>query len=342
MKKMPFETDKLKKWFAENKRDLPWRRLRSPYAVWISEVMLQQTQASVVVDYFHRWMERFPTIASLAEAPLDTVLKVWEGLGYYSRARYVHAAACHFLEKHGGEIPADRQELQKVKGLGPYTTGAILSFAFHKKAAAVDANVARVLSRYFCLEEDLVKLQKRLWEIAEEILPEQEPWVVVEGLIELGAMVCGKDPKCAFCPIRKGCVAFHQGKQKSLPIKKKNKEITLLSRYVAVIYCDGHFLLKRGNKGKVMADLYEFPYFEGQEEITAAFPFAVFEKELQEQSHSFTRYRARLFPTLWRAMEKKEHPHYSWVEEKFMRTLPFSSGHRRILQDLEMHENTTH
>ncbi len=180
MQKFPFEHQLLKKWFIEHKRDLPWRDSPSPYSIWVSEIMLQQTQASVVVDYFIRWMERFPTIRSLAESSLELVLKMWEGLGYYSRARHLHEAARYFLEQHEGNIPADREELEKVKGLGPYTIGAILSFAFHLRSPAVDANVARVLARYFCIEEDISPRQSsarrwRIWEIAEQILPDEEP-----------------------------------------------------------------------------------------------------------------------------------------------------------------------
>jgi A/G-specific adenine glycosylase len=346
MKNISFEANELKKWFSEEKRDLPWRECPSPYAVWVSEIMLQQTQASVVTEYFIRWMRRFPTVRALAEASLEEVLKMWEGLGYYSRARHLHAASRHFLERHGGNIPPDREELEKVKGLGPYTIGAILSFAFHKRAAAVDANVLRVLARYFCIEEDVStsQVRKRIWTLAEHILPQEEPWIVMEGLIELGATVCGSQPKCMLCPIKKGCLSYRQDKQRSIPIKKKSKEITLIRRQVAVIHCGDEWLLKKGVSGKVMADLYEFPYFDETQELPIeVFPFSLhFKKQLKEQHHSFTRYRVQLFPTLWTAIERKEVAGCQWVGEKMMRSLPFSSGHRRILLSLGQDEDITY
>lgn len=147
--KQDFPLIKLKHWFEENKRNFPWRGKPSPYAVWVSEVMLQQTQASVVVPYFERWIVRFPSIEVLASASIEEVIKLWEGLGYYSRARSLHEGAKFLVEHHNGTLPSDPIALAKVKGLGPYTIGAILSFAFHQKAAAIDGNVTRVMSRFF-------------------------------------------------------------------------------------------------------------------------------------------------------------------------------------------------
>eukprot|EP01136_Pigoraptor_vietnamica_P009760 Opistho-1_new@46645 len=146
------DTDALVEWFKREGRDLPWRQNPSPYAVWISEVMLQQTRAGVVIEYFIRWMERFPSIAALAEASREEVIKTWEGLGYYARARALHEGAQHVMQVHGGELPSTLEELQKIKGIGKYTAGAILSFAFHQKAAAVDGNVLRVLSHVLCVD----------------------------------------------------------------------------------------------------------------------------------------------------------------------------------------------
>lgn len=333
MQKIPFDAAALKSWFVKEARDLPWRRNPTPYAVWISEVMLQQTQVAVVKDFYMRWMERFPTIESLADASLQEVIKMWEGLGYYSRARNLHAAARFLMEKHHGSLPSERSALAEVKGLGPYTVGAILSFAFHQKAAAVDGNVIRVLARYFGIDEDVQKsaTMKKIWGIAEEILPEVEPWLVVEGLIELGASVCKKEAQCWFCPLSGGCSAFKQGRQDELPKKGKTVRATSLFRTVFVIAHKGCFLLKKGSKGKVMADLYEFPYVEDAEE----FPFSFVAKKvrnLPEVEHSFTRFKAKLSPAFWEASEKEDVEGHEWIAFKELHRHPFSSGHRKILK----------
>lgn len=343
MKKVLFEADKLKDWFQKNARDLPWRNNPTPYAVWISEIMLQQTQVTVVKDYFVRWMDRFPSVSDLAEAPLEEVIKMWEGLGYYSRARNIHTAAQFIVEKHHGVLPSSKELLAEMKGIGPYTIGAILSFAFHKKAAAVDGNVIRVLSRYYGISEDVQKAAtlKKIWTLAEEILPNSQPWLVVEGLIELGAMVCKKEANCWACPLLTGCVSYKQGTQAELPKKSKKVEITPLSREVFVISHEGSFLLKKESEGKIMAGLYEFPYKERRKE--AAFPFPFMAKKIRnlaEVNHSFTRFKVRLFPAIWEAEEKVDLPDYIWVRKDQIHQFPFSSGHRKILKNLRLDDAT--
>lgn len=337
MQKIPFDSDALKVWFQKTARDLPWRRDPTPYAVWVSEIMLQQTQVSVVEGYFTRWMERFPTIKHLASASLDEVIKVWEGLGYYSRGRNLHAAARLIVEKHQGSLPSTKEELSLLKGLGPYTVGAILSFAFHKKAPAVDGNVIRVLTRYFAITENVQKTStlKKIWTLAEEILPESQPWLIVEGLIELGATVCKREPQCWACPLRAGCSAFKLEIQEELPKKGKRIEITSLEREVFVIVHEGDVLLKKGEEGKLMADLYEFAYVDRKGKKD--FPFPMIPKEiakLPEIKHSFTRFRVKLYPTLWSVEQKIEIPGHVWVACDELHKYPFSSGHRRILKNL--------
>ncbi len=334
MKNFPFPAEELKNWFLFEGRELPWRKSTDPYAVWISEIMLQQTQVAVVKEYYSRWMTRFPTVASLAEAPFEEVIKLWEGLGYYSRVRNLHAAARFLLEKHNGKLPSSKEDLAQVKGLGPYTIGAILSFAFHQKAAAVDGNTVRVLARYFGVAEDVLKsgtLQK-IRAIAEDILPDQEPWLVVEGLIELGATVCKRDPVCQICPLRKNCCAYAEGLQRVLPKKGKKIEITALAREVFVIVCADDVLLKKGKTGQIMADLYEFPYLENSNN---GFPFP-FEaekiKNLENVEHSFTRYRVKLYPMMWKTSEKAKIPEHEWISWREIEKYPFSSGHRKILK----------
>lgn len=344
--KKDFPLKRLRHWFEENKRNFPWRGNPDPYAVWVSEVMLQQTQAVVVIPYFERWMDRFPTIEALAEAPIEEVIKLWEGLGYYARARGLHEGAKFLVAHHQGKLPADPRILAQVKGLGPYTIGAILSFAFHQKAAALDGNVARVMSRFFCIEQpiDAPAVQKELRQKVEEILPDTEPWVIMEGLIELGAKVCLRKPDCNACPLMDECRAFHLGKADELPKKKQRVQITSLEREVFVIYHKGTFLVQKHQGKKVMSGLYEFPYFSRDERPASFYPSKLHHlRKLKTVVHTFTRYKSQLFPTLWIAEEMREIDGFEWLTAEGLSKRPFSSGHRQILKQLlEEHADLTH
>ncbi|MBS0622649.1 MAG: A/G-specific adenine glycosylase [Verrucomicrobia bacterium] len=322
----------LRSWFLDEKRPLPWRDHPTPYAVWVSEVMLQQTQVAVVVPYFERWMSRFPTVAALAEADEKEVIKLWEGLGYYSRARNLHAGALQLLEKHGGELPSDPTELAKIKGIGPYTVGAILSFAFKKKAAAVDGNVIRVITRYLGIEEDIAKsstLQK-VKEATFSLLPDERPWEVMEALIELGARVCTKTPQCFRCPLIKSCA-----QKTHLPFNSKKQTVTPLTRLVAVVVCEGAVLLRQVASGKVMAGLWEFPYFEESmpslEALFQKLPFPIKPlMVLDPLVHSFTRFRATLHPYLVETPLRSPLEGAEWISLETLSQLPFSAGHRKV------------
>lgn len=331
----------LDSWFLHNRRQFPWRIDPTPYKVWISEVMLQQTRASVVIGYFEKWMSLFPSVKFLAAASLEMVIKAWEGLGYYSRARNLHRAAKQILERFGGEIPQTKAELETLPGLGPYTIGAILSFGFQKRAVAVDGNVTRVITRYFLIEENVsrVSVQRKMREAAEQFLDPDRPWISAEALIELGATICTPKPRCASCPLEKKCM----GKNKAdyLPIKKEKKKITHLKRIVIWLEADGKVLVKKGEKGKVMADLYEFPYFEIDRLWSAREMTDNIEKTFQVKSkiiekfpiiqHTFTRYQVKLYPFRLLANWAVENKGYEWIDQKRLKELPFSSGHRRIL-----------
>ncbi len=329
-----FNPESLRKWFFQVRRPLPWRENPSPYEVWVSEVMLQQTQVSVVIPYFTRWMTHFPTIPALAAAPIEKVIKVWEGLGYYSRARNLHIGAKFLTMNHQGELPNSSEALKKVKGLGPYTIGAILSFAFKNKAPAVDGNVLRVLSRFFAIEEpiDKGKTQKLIRELCFAMLPEKEPWIIMEGLIELGALVCQKKARCEECPLKENCLG--KSKVDLLPIKSRREKTIHLHRDVGIIYSDKEFLLRKGEQGKVMADLWEFPYFERGVNIGEALGLPLNSiGPLKEVNHGFTKYKAFLYPHLYQA-ERIELSEYTWMHFDEMIKVPFSSGHRRILNAL--------
>lgn len=324
--------DQLKEWFLREQRDLPWRGDRSPYRVWISEVMLQQTQVAVVIPYFHRWMKKFPTIESLAAASLEEVIKAWEGLGYYSRARNLHKAAKIIVEKYQGKIPSTPLELQELPGFGPYTVGAVLSFAFQQKAPAVDGNVVRVLSRYFASTQDCSK-RTSYEELTESVLPEEDAWIVMEGLIELGAQVCQKKPKCSECPLVENCKAYSMGRVLDFPIPRKRPATIQLKRQVALILAGNSVLVRQEREKKVMSGLYEFPYASLEDPL----PLKASLKKVDDfpiVKHGFTRYDVTLFPTLYKLDKQEKFAEYEWCEIERLKELPFSSGHRRILEQL--------
>lgn len=302
--------------------------------------MLQQTQVAVVLPYFHRWMERLPTIESLASVPVEEVIKLWEGLGYYSRARSLHRGARQVMEEFGGSLPSSAEKLSTIKGIGPYTVGAILSFAFHQKAPAVDGNVIRLLTRFFGIGEDVSKpkVVEGLREMTLDLLPDERPWEVMEGMIELGATVCKRKPDCGACPLSGECHAFKEGNPELYPYKSQKVATVHLERSVAVVEAEGHFLVGKGGAGKVMADLYEFPYLSlCQDPIEAFEAHLDLPLELQylmpQVGHTFTRYRVRLHPVLFRA-RRGDVEGYEWAKD--LQGLPFSSGHRRIVTQLSL------
>ncbi|KZB90308.1 A/G-specific adenine glycosylase [Bacillus sp. VT 712] len=253
-------------WFETEQRILPWRQDQDPYKVWVSEIMLQQTRVDTVIPYFNNFIEKFPTIVDLAYAPEDDVLKAWEGLGYYSRARNLQAAVREVHEQYGGKVPHTPDEISKLKGVGPYTTGAILSIAYGVPQPAVDGNVMRVLSRILSIWDDIAKPKTRkvFEEVVHEIISKDSPSFFNQGLMELGAIVCTPtSPSCLLCPVREHCRAFEQGVQQELPVKSKKKPPRAVQIAAAVVTDEqGNFLIhKRPNKG-LLANLWEFPNVE--------------------------------------------------------------------------------
>lgn len=253
-------------WFTNEQRELPWRENKDPFRVWVSEIMLQQTRVDTVIPYYNRFMEQFPTIEALAEADEEKVLKAWEGLGYYSRVRNLHAAVKEVKEEYGGQVPNTPDKISSLKGVGPYTAGAILSIAYGLPEPAVDGNVMRVLSRIFLIWEDISKpsVRKIFEETIRNIISHENPSFFNQALMELGALICTPtSPSCLLCPVREHCQAFYEGVQEKLPIKTKKKKQKLVTLAAAVLCNEtGEFLIhKRGNEG-LLANLWEFPNVE--------------------------------------------------------------------------------
>lgn len=327
----------LKHWFEMEKRIFPWRKNPTPYRVWISEIMLQQTRAVVAAPFFERWMRRFSSIGDLSKASEEEVIKLWEGLGYYSRARSLLRGAQYLETHYGGLLPSSYEALLKIPGIGPYTAGAILSFGFRKRAIALDGNVMRVIARLYCYEEeiDTTTFRTFAYEKMNNLLPDTDASSTMEAFIELGATLCNRNPICKLCPLKEICVGYQKDKVLHLPKKKKKIPITYLTRIVPVIFYKNYFLLRMESKDKVMAGLYEFPYFEQEVDLEKFYPGKLKKKNrLLDVSHSFTRYKALLVPTIWEAEEKKEIKEYNWIYYEKMESLPFSAGHRKILKQV--------
>jgi A/G-specific adenine glycosylase len=249
-------------WYRRNHRNLPWRGETSPYRIWISEVMLQQTQVVTVIPYYHRFLERFPTVIDLATASLAEVLKVWEGLGYYARARNLHRAAREIVEKYGGRFPTRYVELRSLPGFGDYTAGAVASLAFGEAVPAVDGNARRVLARLFAITEDVTRgpTGRRLKEIAAALVDPAAPGDWTQAVMELGALICVPQiPQCLLCPLYDLCQARQQGIEQDLPVRPARKKLPHYDVTAAVIEHEGRLLIAQRPAEGMLGGLWEFP-----------------------------------------------------------------------------------
>ena len=266
-------TNVLLRWFDENRRDLPWRQTRDPYAIWLSEIILQQTRIQQGWAYWERFMKRFPTVDLLAEASEDEVLRLWQGLGYYSRARNLHTAAQQIVEQ--GQFPNTLEGIRKLKGVGDYTAAAIGSIAFGLPVAVVDGNVYRVLARHFGIETPINTTEgKKLFkQLAQSLLPADKPSEFNQAMMDFGAIQCTpQSPRCLLCPLAECCEALRQGKVDALPVKER--KLTIKTRHFAYIYirCEGQTAIHRRGKGDIWQGLWEplliedaaIPAFEGR------------------------------------------------------------------------------
>lgn len=254
--------DNLLDWYQAHARDLPWRNTGDPYAIWVSEIMLQQTRVETVIPYFTRWLKKFPTINSLAQASQQEVLSAWEGLGYYSRARHLHQAAQIVAADFGGQLPQDTKQLVLLPGIGRYTAGAIASIAFGMDEPVLDGNISRVLARFFDVQEPASSSagEKQLWQLAAETLSPGQAGEHNQALMDLGALICTpRDPSCETCPLSKSCKAYRLGVQNQRPVKVSRPEIPHYLVSSAIIRQNQQVLIAQRPPRGLLGGLWEFP-----------------------------------------------------------------------------------
>lgn len=338
----------LSEWFERVQRALPWRKTRDPYAIWISEVMLQQTQVATVLPYYERFLEHFPSLEALARSEEQEVLRHWSGLGYYSRAKNLRQGAQFLVDKYGGKFPRTREKILEVPGIGPYTAGAVLSIAFDLPEALVDGNVQRVLARYYAFSPLLESKEAKFffWSKAQEWVERAEsPRVFNQALMELGATVCTKaQPKCGTCPLAPGCLAFQQDRPQEFPKRKPRKAAKKLWWGSLVQEKEGRFLLTQNEKNTWWAGLWDFPRVEDSStesvdkrihrHIKAAKNLQL-RKALPLQEHTVTHHRILVAPYLIHWKGKTPHSgNQRWVTFDEAQQLPLSSLARKILNSL--------
>jgi A/G-specific adenine glycosylase len=362
-------------WFAAHARDLPWRRTRDPYAIWVSEIMLQQTQVKTVIPFWNRWLRELPTIEAAAKAPSEKIHKLWEGLGYYTRVRNLQKAAQEIVksgkrktESGNAKFPEKFEEVLALPGIGRYTAGAICSIAFNQPTPILDGNVIRVLTRIFGIAENPKRktTNARLWKIAEELVIHAKAQrrkgknsplrafaplrennscsYLNQSMMELGALVCTpRNPQCLICPVKKLCVAFAENRTEELPNLGKRDAATARHFVAFVIERDGKFLVQQCPAGVVNAHLWEFPNFEtngekktAQEIFDSAFDFKPAKfQPLGAVNHSITRYRITVEPFRVALKQSPKNPGGTWLSPEALDSVAFTSAHRKISQKLQ-------
>ncbi|PIZ73667.1 A/G-specific adenine glycosylase [Candidatus Peregrinibacteria bacterium CG_4_10_14_0_2_um_filter_43_11] len=339
-------------WFEISQRDLPWRRTYNPYHVWISEIMLQQTQVKTMVPYFERWMTTLPTITSVAEADEQVLLKLWEGLGYYSRVRNIQKAARMIVNEFNGQFPSNHSDILHLPGVGKYTAGAIASIAFNQVYPVVDVNVIRVIARLLNFDGNTKESKniERMWKRAGELLP-SDSRNFNQAMMELGALICKpKNPSCSFCPVQKFCSSFKAGTMNDLPHRGEKKKITSLQIAVAVIRKDNKvFIQKRPSRG-LMGGLWEFPGGKIEKGESAK---KALSREIQEElsvtiknihpiikiKHAYTCFKVDLhcFSADYDAgsIKLNSATQGKWVEFEKLSEYPFPAANVRLIQQLQ-------
>jgi A/G-specific adenine glycosylase len=344
---------RLLSWYAENKRDLPWRRdAHDPYRVWVSEALLQQTQVATVIPYYDRFLARFPNVRALASARLDDVLKAWEGAGYYARARNLHRAAKEIVARFDGEIPSTVEELLTLPGIGRYTAGAIASIAFQRDAPVLDGNVTRVLCRYFKIADDPknARAQKELWKLAETLLPRGHAGDFNQALMELGATVCApRNPQCTVCPLKRSCLARQFNLQENLPTKRKKKKLPHHQVAVGIIWKGTCILIAKRFARELLGGLWEFPggHHERHETLEQCVAREVREElgiqiavgeEFAVVNHAYSHFKITLHAFHCRWLRGRPHAvgcaAWKWVTPRELAQYAFPAANRKIIAEL--------
>lgn len=339
-------------WYQKQGRKLPWRQTRDPYRIWVSEIMLQQTQVKTVIPYYERWLKTFPTIESLAKADLQTVLKQWEGLGYYARARNLYRAAQIIHHNHCNCFPQHLTEVIQLPGIGRTTAGGILSAAWNQPISILDGNVKRVLSRLIALPIPPAKAIQSLWQLSDELLDPDNPRDFNQALMDLGATICTKSkPKCLLCPWRSHCQAYHQGKQDQLPMRENSTPIPHKKIGVAVIYNETNQILidRRPSEG-LLGGLWEFPggKIEPNETVEDCIKREILEEigieiEVGEHflslDHAYTHFKVTLVVHFCRYLSGEPKPieceEIRWVTLDEIDSFPFPKANTKIIESLK-------
>lgn len=333
-------------WYRQNKRSLPWRDHPDPYAVWVSEIMLQQTRVETVIPYFERWLAKFPTVAALAAADEQDVLNLWEGLGYYSRARNLHKAAKVVVAEYGGELPKTALTLQKLPGIGRYTAAAVASMAFGLDAAALDGNIRRVYARIFNVDEPLgsTQAEKIFWDLAEMHLPHGDAGDYNQALMDLGATICTpRSPRCEECPVQMLCEAYQLDIQEFRPVPKVKRAVPRHIQAAAVIVVDGKVLLAQRPSSGLLGGMWEFPNgrVDGNpveklvDAIYAGYKLKVRSvAPLGEVRHAYTHFKVTEFAFRCELIQESEQENLRWVDLDELDDYPMGKIDRQIARKM--------
>jgi len=344
---------KLKAWYSAHHRTLPWRQTQDPYKIWISEIMLQQTTVQAVIPYYTKWMTFFPDMLTLSKTPIQKVLKVWQGLGYYRRAKNLHQAAKIIMTNFDGQIPQNYDDLKSLPGLGPYTTAAVLSIAFDKPFLTIDANVRRILMRLLKWPRKATSsIDRELHCSFSPLLPENQMGIFNQALMELGSLVCrSKNPLCLLCPLVDFCGAYEAGEQEVIPIPEK-RSYQKIQAVIGIIEKNGKFLIQKRPSTGLLADLWEFP---GGKIEKGETPEQALKREMKEETgteihdaqfltkvqHSYTQFQVTLhaFACTLKTNPVLVRKRHRWVSFKGIRQFPFPSGSAKVIKFLEKAKN---